>query len=188
MAKNYYHENSPFLVRKPLVRLWQMVLFGLFMTTAMFGAIYYGGPGVADFVIILFGVLIIILLYYINNTYFDEKTAGEFQSSVFSGAMRCNTYLTFILYQDASVYYLDQRYTTEVLNASNNHDLDNILGTLSIENADKDKIIKCTQYLEKHEFNHTFFDGQKRVHVLVKVTPLMRPRGFVSLTLEKTES
>lgn len=178
-----YNEQSPFIVRRPYVRLWQMILFGLGMTLAIYGSIYYGSESIRNLIIMLMGMLIIILFYFIQNTYFDEKTATEFQCSVYSGAMRSNTMLSFILYQNCGIYYFDQRYLHEFAGASHMHDFDRIMDSLGVNEKGRDKIADAIRNMRFFEFEHQFFDGDKRSKAIIGIYPINRPKGFAYLSV-----
>jgi hypothetical protein len=178
-----YDEHSPFIVRKPYVRLWQMIFFGLFMTITIFGSIYYGNEAIRNFIVMLFGMLIIILMYFIQNTYFDEKTATEFQSSVYAGAMRSNTMLSFILYQDSNIFYFDQRYMQEFTGASRHHNFDHVMETLGVNSKTRERIVEAVRTSKFFEFEHKFFDGDKRSSAIIGVYPIQRPKGFSYLSV-----
>ena len=178
-----YTENSPFIIRKPYVRLWQMILLGLGMTIAIYASIYYANEATRNFIVMLFGMLIIILLYFIQNTYFDEKTATEFQCSVYSGAMRSNTMLSFILHQNCGIYYFDQRYLNEFKQSSHLHDFDHIMDSLIISDKQREKIAESVRNMRFYEFEHKFFDGEKRSTLIIGVYPILRPKGFAYLSI-----
>jgi hypothetical protein len=182
-----YTEDSPFLIRRPLVRLWQMIFFGLAMTVTIYASIYYGSENLRNFIVMLFGILIIILLYFIQNTYFDEKTATEFQCSVYAGAMRSNTMLSFILYQNCGIYYFDQRYLSEFRTSTHMHNFDNIMHSLGISDKQREKIAECVRTLKFYEFEHKAFDGQSRNNLIIGVYPLHRPKGYVYLSIHKNK-
>ena len=178
-----YSENSPFVVRKPMLRLWQMMFFGFAMTVTIFASIYFGGQNVRDFVVMLFGVIIIILFYFIQNSYFDEKTATEFQCSVYAGAMRSNTMMSFILHHDCGIYYFDQRYLNEFSNASSFHNFEHIMDNLQVNNDMRKKIATAVQDSKYFEFEHKMQEGTKRGSLLIGVYPISRPNGFSYLSI-----
>lgn len=178
-----YSENSPFVVRKPMLQLWQMMIFGFVMTLTIFCSIYFAGQNVRDFVVMLFGVIIIILFYFIQNSYFDDKTATEFQCSVYAGAMRSNTMLSFILHQDCGIYYFDQRYLNEFEGANNLHSFDHIMDNLQVKDDMRNKIANAIQDSKFFEFEHKYFSSNKRSTLLIGVYPITRPSGFSYLSI-----
>jgi hypothetical protein len=187
-TENRYSDESPFIVRAPLMRLWQMIFFGLGMTIIIYASIYYGTENLRNFIVMLFGILIIILLYFIQNTYFDEKTATEFQCSVYAGAMRSNTILSFILQQNCVIYYFDQRYLNEFPAAAHMHSFDNIMESLGIAEKQREKIAEAVRNLKFMEFEHKHFDGASRSYLIIGIHPIHRPQGYVYLSVSRVKA
>lgn len=180
---NLKTDRTPFTPRQPRLKLGHMVVIGILVATAIFVSVAYAGPAFRDTVIILTAASIVGLIYSIQTRSYDDKTAAEFQSLVFSGSMRSNTLLTLILYRDGSIFYLDPRYALNFPKASPNHNLDQFLTTLGLANDDKVHIYDAIKDLAKSEFDYIFHDARNDIPLRIGVYPIQRPDGFACLNI-----
>ena len=180
-------DRSAFTIRRPKLKLWHLGIIGLLIATAIFLSIFYGNEIIRNTVIVLVSAAIVGLIYLIQNRSFDERTATEFQSSVFSGAMRSNSLLTFIIYRDGSVFYHDPRYSQTFPKGTPNHNVDQFLTTIGLQSKDKIHIYDAIKDLTKAEFEYLYNDEvRKNIPLKIGVYPLQRPEGFVAVNVMET--
>ncbi len=180
--------NSGFTVRQPKLKLWHMGLIGSLIAAAILVSIHSGSDIVQSLVTIIITLGIVSLLYLMQNRGLDDRTATEFQSLVYSGAMRINSILTLILYRDGSIFYLDQRYAEDFTNGSPYHNLDQFLSNMGLESANKIYIYDAIKDLKKAEFEYVYKEGRKSAPLRIGVYPLARPEGFVVMNVWESKN
>ena len=186
MAKNIVHDKNSFYIRQPQLKLWHMGIIGVLIAAAIMVSINSRSTVVQESVTIIVTLSIIGLLYILQNRGLDNRTASEFQSLVYSGAMRVNSLLTVIIYSDGSVFYMDPRYLTNFTQGSPHHNLDQFLTTMGVESANKIHIYDAIRDHERAEFEYVYKAGRKNAPLRIGVYPLERPEGFTVLTVSET--
>lgn len=181
--KNLSTDKSPFTPRKPKLRLWHLALLGILIAATLFFAHYYASVAIRNTIVIIISLAITLLIYLVQHRGFDEKTASEFQSLIFSGSMRSNTLVTLILYRDGSVFYLDPRYAMNFPNAKASHNFDQFLTTIGLSDKDKIYIYESMRQGGKSEFEYNFRAGGITTPLKIGIYPIQRPEGFLNFSV-----
>lgn len=188
---NLKTDTSPFTVRKPNLQLWHLGAIAVFIFLILVIASSADNWLFRGVVIGIVALAFVSLIYIIQNRSFDDKTATEFQCLVFSGAMRSNTLFTIILYQDGSIFYLDPRYVKNFESASATHNLDQFLSTIEVPGSEKGHIYDAIRNLDKADLEYSYISKKSEngepMHLKISVSPLLRPEGFVTLNVTKSE-
>ena len=180
---NLKTDNSPFSPRKPRLSPLHILGIGIF---SVFIILIAASSSISWFkygVIFLNGASLSALIFIIQNRNFDDKTAAEFKSLIFSGAMRSNTLLSLIVYKDGSIFYLDSRYAQNFERGSPNDNLDQILSAISIPHTEKGKIYDAVIAGDKTEFEFAYPNGKLVTKLIIGIYPIVRPEGFVSISV-----
>lgn len=178
-------DKSNFVIRQPRLKLWHMAIIGFSIAAAILLSMNSSSDLFRGVIVIIITLSILALLYLMQSSGADQRSAAEFQALVYSGAMRVNSLLTLILYRDGSIFYLDQRYSTHFTNGSPYHNLDQFLTTMGLESVNKVFVYDAIRDLTKVEFEYVYKEGRKSAPLRIGIYPLERPEGFVVLTVSE---
>jgi len=183
--KKQNFDKSAFHVRESALKFWHLALIGACVAAAILVSVNSNNDIIRGLITIIITLSIIGLLYLIQNRGSDLRTATEFQAMVYAGAMRMNNILTLILYRNGSIFYLDSRYAENFTNGSQYHNLDQFLSTMGLENENKIQVYDAIRDLTRAEFEYVYKAGRKSAPLKIGVYPLVRPEGFVVMTLNE---
>ncbi len=182
---NLKNDKSAFTVRRPSFTLLHLVAFGSMIALSLFISVYYVTGSTRNLIILVLSAIMVAFVHLVQNRNFEERTATEFQCLVFSGAMRSNTILNAIVYSDGSIFYLDPRYAMNFDKASANHNLDQFLTTIGIDNDQKIAVYDAIRDSKKRELDFIFKTEKDAIPLKISIAPLQRPEGFISIAVMK---
>lgn len=183
MVKKIIQDKNSFNIRQANLKFWHIVVIGTCVAAAILTSINSSSTTIQSAMTIIITLSMIGLLYALQSRGLDNSTASEFQSLVFSGAMRINSLLTVIMYRDGSIFYMDPRYSTDFSQGSPHHNLDQFLSNMGLESVNKIHIYDAIRDLTKAEFEYVYKMGRKSSPLKIGIYPLSRPEGFIVLNV-----
>ena len=178
-------DKSEFTARPPILRLSHIIWMAVGVVAITVVSSYYGGDLVRDVVTMGLIFIVILAMYFAQSRTVDEKTETEFQSMVFSNAMRANNMMLLITYRDGSIYYLDSRYMRSFEQAKRHRKLEDVLVGISMDDKAVKDIVNAVGDLQAGDLETEIKLETNKLKVLVEVAPLDRPAEFVAVVFKR---